>query len=170
MTREAEKRRTPPLEVRLQVALRQLVEAWRAMGRLEPHEPVRLELDHIPALVLRAVDPTTGHHIPHQHDPDALAYKTVAEHKLKTHGNGATNRGSDRGEAIKTRHLEEKRLAREAKAAEAAKLISPNSPNNHNSDIAEFAELPNSKPKRPIRSANRWPPKKVRPPYRRRGV
>lgn len=89
-------------------------------------------------------------------------------HKLKTHGNGATNRGSDRGEAIKTKHLVEKRIAREAAAA--SKLIEANSDISDYSDIANYGNSGNSKPKRKIQSASRWPAKKVRPPYRRRGV
>lgn len=90
-------------------------------------------------------------------------------HKVKTHGNGATNRGSDRGEASKTRRLVEAREAREAKAQ---KLIEANSELSGEIDIADIRKLGKSgaRPKRQIRSANRWPPKKVRPPYRRKGV
>lgn len=170
MDKPPEKRRAVPLEVRLKVALRQLIEAWRASGRLQPGETI--ELDHIPALIRRAHNPRTGHHIPHQHDPDALAYKTRSEHKLKTHGNGATNRGSDRGEHAKTQRLEEKREAREREIAEARRaMLAPS-----NNSIAEKTVLDNStnkrnaKPKRRLQSASRWPAKKPKTPYVRRGV
>lgn len=168
MDKPAEKRRAVPLEIRLKVALRQLTEAWRASGRLQPGEVI--ELDHIPALIRRAVDGRTGHHIPHQHDADALAYKTRSEHKLKTHGNGATNRGSDRGEHAKTQRMEEKRREREIEEARRAILAKANSDETDVGLLDKKANSRDAKPKRKLQSANRWPDKKPKVPYRRRGV
>lgn len=168
MDKPPEKRRAVPLEVRLKVALRQLTEAWRASGRLQPGET--LELDHIPALIRRAHDKRTGHHIPHQHDPDALAYKTRSEHKLKTHGNGATNRGSDRGEHAKTQRLEEKRREQEVADARRAMLAASNPDELPNELLDKGSNRRDAKPKRKLQSASRWPAKKPKTPYIRRGV
>jgi hypothetical protein len=168
MEKPLEKRRAVPLEIRLQVALRQLTEAWRASGRLQPGET--LELDHIPALIRRAHDKRTGCHIPHQHDPDALAYKTRWEHKLKTHGNGATNRGSDRGEHAKTKRLEMKRREQEVADARRAMLATSNSDELPEELLDKASNRRDAKPKRRLQSANRWPAKKPKTPYVRRGV
>jgi hypothetical protein len=75
MTRAAEPRRKVPLKAQLEAALRQL--------GFEPHE---VDLDHDPALGLRPIDPETGQHRPHQHDPKALIWRPKAEHRAKTTG------------------------------------------------------------------------------------
>lgn len=111
-----EARRTPPLGVKLQAALRQLVEAWRALGKIPadvPDDAVKLQFDHYPALGLRDVDPDTRKYIPDQHDPEYLQWLYTPTHDIKTRGRGATTRGSDIGEITKTRHLVEKRIERE---------------------------------------------------------
>lgn len=113
---KAEKRREPPLHVKLAAALRQLVECWIALGKVPADAEVKLEFDHFPALVLRDVDQETGQHIPHQHDPEFLQWLWKVEHDRKTRGNGATTAGSDVGEARKTRQLVKKRMERETPA------------------------------------------------------
>lgn len=150
---QAEKRRAPPLHVKLESALRQLVDAWKDLGRLPRDSEPQLEFDHVPPLALRDVDPETGHHIPHQHDSEHLQWMVKEDHARKTRGSGATTAGSDIGEIRKTRQLVKKRRAREAKAA---------------------GEPPpaRTKPKAKIPS----PPKKARPKqlrasgFKRRGV
>lgn len=95
---------------------------------------------------------------------DNLRAVHVDCHKVKTHGNGATNRGSDRGEAAKTRRLVKAREAREATASNLIETIS------ELSAVAKKPKSGNSPNKRKIQSASRWPPKKPKVPYRRRGV
>ena len=91
-------------------------------------------------------------------------------HKRKTHGNGATNRGSDRGEAIKSDNLEKKRLAREAKSQ---KELSANSEFIELIDVDKSVETRKfQKPKARIASRVR-PPRKPQARatgYRRKGV
>ena len=111
---KAEKRREPPLHVKLTCALRQLVEAWKALGKIPADAEPALEFDHITALGLRDVCPETRQHIPHQHDPDYLQWLPKVDHDRKTRGNGATTNGSDVGEMRKTRQLVRKRIARES--------------------------------------------------------
>lgn len=111
---KAEKRREPPLHVKLTAALRQLVEAWRQLGRIPGDVEPILEFDHYPALGLRDVDPDTGHHIPHQHSAEHLRWMPKEDHARKTRGTGATTAGTDIGEMRKTRQLVKKRNARES--------------------------------------------------------
>lgn len=75
-------RRVVPMKVQRDVALAQLSALMRAKG----FEVDTFELDHDPALGLRPVDPVTGEHTPHQHDPAALVWRPKAEHKRKTTG------------------------------------------------------------------------------------
>lgn len=122
---KGEKRRTPPLAVKLEAALRQLVEAWRALGKIPddvPDAAVKLQFDHFPALGLRDVDPETRKYIPDQHDPEYLQWLYHRTHDIKTRGRGATTRGSDIGEMTKTRKLVKKRKERERAAAERAAI------------------------------------------------
>lgn len=122
---KGEKRKTPPLGVKLQSALRQLVEAWRALGKIPadvPDEAVKLQFDHFPALGLRDVHPETRKYIPDQHDPEYLQWLYQPTHDIKTRGRGATTKGSDIGEITKTRHLVEQRRERERRAAERAAI------------------------------------------------
>lgn len=102
MAAAPEKRRAVPLAAQLETAKRQLAELMRAKG----FEVERLELDHDPALGRRRVDPATGQHIPHQHDPAFLVWRPKAEHDRKTFGTPATTLGSDMHEIAKTRRLE----------------------------------------------------------------
>ncbi|TDR90344.1 hypothetical protein [Enterovirga rhinocerotis] len=97
MARPAEPRRKVPMKIQLWAALYQL-----------GLEPTDAELDHFPALALRPIDPVTGEHQPHQHDPRALIWRSKADHRAKTFGTGATTRGADAGEIAHTRRLTKK--------------------------------------------------------------
>lgn len=111
---KAEKRREPPLHVKLEAALRQLVEAWKQLGKVPADETPKLEFDHFPALGLREVCQETGQHIPHQHSAEHLRWMPKADHDRKTRGTGATTNGTDIGEMRKTRQLVKARIARES--------------------------------------------------------
>jgi hypothetical protein len=143
-------RRKPTTLDKLRVMVRQAVcpLCGQKLGALDD-----TEFDHERALVNGGEDTL-----------DNLRAVHVDCHKVKTHGNGATNRGSDRGEAAKTRRLVEKRLEREATAPNLIDPISELEP------VAKKPKSGNSPNKRKLQSANRWPPKKPKVPYRRRGV
>jgi hypothetical protein len=78
-----------------------------AMGR-------DFDVDHDPALCNRLLDTETGDFVPPQDDPKYLVLRRKAEHKEKTFGRreGAaktvTTRGSDIGEAKRTRKIRAK--------------------------------------------------------------
>lgn len=115
-----EKRRTPPLGVKLEAALRQIVDLWKLLGRVPAEmqfEEMKLDCDHNPALGRRRIEEKTRKYIPDQHDPKFLEFLWRPDHKTKTSGNGATTRGSDIGEISKTKRLVKKRKARERAAA-----------------------------------------------------
>lgn len=109
---KAEPRRAVPLAKQLEASKRQIADLMQRLGMVAVSEPVELELDHEPALGLRDVDPATGEHRPHQHDPRYLVWRPKARHAVKTRGTGATTAGSDVGEMRKTRQLVEKRIER----------------------------------------------------------
>ena len=69
MPRSAEPRRAVPMRLQRDKALELCADLMRKLGMVAVDAEVAFELDHDPALVLRPVDPATGHHIPHQHDP-----------------------------------------------------------------------------------------------------
>jgi hypothetical protein len=58
-------------------------------------DPATAELDHEPALGLRAVNAALGDYDPPQLDPQYLRWRGKAEHKTKTFGTKATSAGSD---------------------------------------------------------------------------
>lgn len=158
----AEKRRTPPMAIKLQRALEQLADAYVKLGKVEKGLTVIWEFDHFPALGLREVDPKTGHHIPHQHSAEHLRWIPKETHAIKTRGRGATTSGSDIGEMRKTRNLVKKRAEREAKM----NLEGP-------TELAGYGKSkPSPKPKAKI-AARPKPPKKPQKRasgYKRKGV
>lgn len=122
---KAEPRRTPPLSVKLAVALNQLEAAMRKLGMI----PVECtapdwELDHDPALALRLVDESTGSHAPHQHDVRFLVWRPRAEHKLKTSGRRGESdlslRDGDQAKIAKLKRRDRKRAAEQAAALAAS--------------------------------------------------
>ncbi|GGC70437.1 hypothetical protein [Chelatococcus reniformis] len=94
----APKRKRPPLLVQLHAALRQL--------GLEPDE---CELDHDPALGIRAVNADGTDWDPPQHDERYLVWRPKREHDVKTFGPGGEKRittaGGDIHRIAKLRRL-----------------------------------------------------------------
>lgn len=119
-----------PLDVRVQVALRQMI----AMGR-QPRAPVsslplgaqlreylymigfeKPQLDHDPALILRKFNPRSGLYTPRANDPEFLIYRESApgknDHLHKTTGRKpdaektVTTKGSDIWQKAKFDRLE----------------------------------------------------------------
>ena len=92
-------------------ALELCADLMRKLGLVAVDAEVAFELDHDPALVLRPVDPATGQHIPHQHDPKCLIWRTREAHDRKTNGPGGERRvttaGSDKHTAAKLDRLTE---------------------------------------------------------------
>lgn len=170
MTNERPKRKAIPDRIKLESVLAQdglCAHCKQRLGRLAD-----IEFDHRPALVNRDVNDAGTDYVPAQLDPGFIqAVHAVPCHRERTIGRGGEKRttvaGSDIHIRDKTKRLVEKRVAREAKAAN---LIEPNSDISGYSDIATHGNSGNSKPKRKIQSASRWPPKKPKVPYRRRGV
>jgi hypothetical protein len=113
-------RRVAPLAVRLDVALRQLREAWGV-----PPD-TKLQLDHTPALGLRPVNAAGTDYDPPQHDPRHLEYlRQEGDHDMKTTGRvGASKRlgltgNGDQSRIAKCERIDAKKLAA------AAKLLAP---------------------------------------------
>jgi hypothetical protein len=77
-------RRKVPLRTQLAAALDQL-----------GLDPATAELDHTPALGLRAINAALGDYDPPQLDPQYLRWRGKAEHRIKTSGTKATSAGSD---------------------------------------------------------------------------
>ncbi len=96
---KAEIRRAVPMRIQRDLALQLVADLMRKLGMVPVDVPVEFELDHTPALCLREIDPVTGEHIPHQHDPSCLIWRTKEAHAVKTHGPGGEKRittaGSD---------------------------------------------------------------------------
>lgn len=133
MTRKAEPRRAVPMKTQRDLALAQLADAMRKLGMVPVDTDIEWQLDHYPALCHRQVDEATGQHIPHQHDTQYLVWMTKEAHARKTHGNGATTKGSDVGD-----NAHNKRVAqREVEHREAVAAKSPAAP----------APAPRQKPK-----------------------
>jgi hypothetical protein len=169
--RERPKRKAIPDRIKLQVVLRQDGRCPHCGERLGPLSG--LNFDHRPAIINRPVNEDDTDYVPPQLDPEYIeAIHELPCHRERTIGRGGEKRittaGSDIGIRDKTRRLVEAREAREAKASN---LISPNYDDAEKTDIAEIQKSRNDRsPKRKLRSANRWPPKKIRQPYRRKGV
>lgn len=109
MARSAEPRRAVPMRLQRDKALELCADLMRKLGMVAVDAEVAFELDHDPALVLRPVDPETGQHIPHQHDPRHLVWMTKEAHDRKTNGRGGERRvttlGSDKHLAAKLDRL-----------------------------------------------------------------
>lgn len=150
MPRSAEPRRAVPMRVQRDRALALCADLMRKLGMVPVDAEVAFELDHDPALCLRPIDPTTGQHIPPQHEPSCLIWRTKEQHALKTRGRGATTAGSDVGEDRKTRQLVEARIERGEAAAD-------------DPDLAPWAPNQNRRPKPPKRV---WPKRSFPPGHR----
>ena len=146
-----------PLSIKLAVAYRQvwkscssvtfetMVDRWKkeeptlagqlkvALHYLEFKNP---QLDHRPPLALRALNKRTCKYLPDANDPDYLEWIDKEPHLERTAGRGGTKSrvGGDIREIAKMRRIKKRNGLRDKR-----------------------------KPKgRPLRSANRWPPRKTR--------
>lgn len=173
---ERPKRKAIPDRIKLEVVLRQDGRCPHCGERLGPLSG--LNFDHRPAIINREVAEDGTDYVPPQLDPEHIqAVHEIPCHRERTIGRGGEKRttvaGSDIHVRDKTKRLVEARLKREQAAAvgiQEPEIIGEISEIASNSDIAKFGKSGKPKPKREIRSANRWPPKKPRVPYRRRGV
>lgn len=123
-----EKRRPAPLAVKLENALDQLGDALKRLGEIPPDtDRIEWEHDHFPALALRPFDPTTGHHIPHQHSAGHLRWLPKACHKAKTTGRRGESklsaRDGDAGKIAKVRRIEKKRAAADLPREERPRIM-----------------------------------------------
>lgn len=162
-----------PLAVRVEVAERDSTKgAWwplycgavdvggmtlgRRLAILLGHLPKGAELDHDPALILRAFNPKTGEYMPAANDPAYLIYRDGESHQQKTTGRkpGAlrtvTTKGSDIGLKTKFARLERKK----AKKAEPLWLPGKHGHGGfggHSSSGAKIPSRPFSTQKRKFR-------------------
>jgi hypothetical protein len=164
---ERPKRKAIPDRIKLEAVLAQdglCAHCKERLGKL-----TEIQFDHRPALINRDVNEVGTDYVPPQLDPEFIqAVHAVPCHRERTVGRGGEKRttvaGSDIHIRDKTRRLIEKRLAREATAPNLIDPISELEP------VAKKLKSGNSRNKRKLQSANRWPPKKPKVPYRRRGV
>lgn len=119
---KAEKRRAIPMKVQRDVALDLCRDLMRKLGLVEVDATIEFELDHDPALQLRAIDPATGKHQPDQHDPAFLVWRPRQEHRVKTTGRAGTSKlamvDGDQQKIAKNRRREKKRAESESARAE----------------------------------------------------
>ena len=159
MARRAEPRRAVPLAKQLEASKRQIADLMQKLGMVAVSEPVELQLDHDPALGLRDVDPVTGEHRPHQHDPRYLVWRPKQTHATKTHGSGATTAGSDVGEMRKTRQLVAKRVERGEVSADDPS-IAPWAPNPDRREMPkqkiQSRGFPKAQKERSTRAPVKW--------------
>jgi hypothetical protein len=164
---ERPKRKAIPDRIKLEVVLRQDGRCTHCGERLGTLAVT--QFDHRPSIINRDVNEDGTDYVPPQLDPEHIeAIHGVPCHRERTVGRGGEKRttvaGSDIHIRDKTRRLVEKRLAREATAPNLIDPISELEP------VAKKPKSGNSPNKRKLQSANRWPPKKPKVPYRRRGV
>lgn len=130
--RPAEPRRAVPMRVQRDLALQLAADLMRKLGMVPVDVAVEFELDHTPALCLREINPTTGEHIPHQHDPSYLIWRTKEAHAVKTHGPGGEKRittaGSDRHARRKADRLAEADAEHRLTIAKASEAVAEPEP------------------------------------------
>lgn len=126
MSKPAEPRRAVSMKLQRDLALAQLADAMRQLGMIPVDATPEFELDHDPALCLRPIDPETGQHIPPQHEPSCLIWRTKEAHDRKTNGPGGERRVTTAGS---DKHLKSKidRLS-EAHVETRKKLLSVEPP------------------------------------------
>ena len=150
-----EPRRAVPMKLQRDLALKLVADLMRKLGMIPADADPSFQLDHTPALALRAVDPVTAEHIPHQHDPEYLVWLTKEAHAAKTFGTGATTRGADAGDIAHGRRLTDKEVAFRARLLARDTGAEPPEPKRRKAQIAQ-------RPKKPTRqqhSATRIPAK-----------
>jgi hypothetical protein len=139
------------------------VEYVRAIYPVVPSYNVdELEFDHDPALNVRDYDTEAGDFVPPQNDPAFLVLRAKDEHLHKTTGRKpgaeltATTRGSDIGEAKRTRDI------RTTDAIHRAKMASKAGRFDEAASILASVKERKGKHRRPKRKiparVNPWPP------------
>lgn len=172
--RPAEPRRAVPMKLQRDLALQLVADLMRKLGMVPVDVLVEFELDHTPALCLRQVDPTTGEHIPHQHDPSCLIWRTKEAHAVKTHGPGGEKRittaGSDGHSRRKADRLAEADAEHRLAVAKAAEVMGEPDPATRASTrpLAGGRPLEGGRPLPGAAPAHRAtsPLKKTLPPHR----
>lgn len=153
---KAEKRRAVPLAVQRDVALDLCRDLMRKLGLVEVDATIEFDLDHDPSLELRAINPETGEHEPHQHDPRFLIWRTRQAHRVKTTGRAGTSKlamvNGDAQKIAKNRQREKKQAEREA-----ARAALPEPPPGRMK-----AKPPSRWPKRPLTSRNTFADRRSR--------
>lgn len=143
---KAEKRRAIPMKIQRDVALDLCRDLMRKLGMVEVDATIEFDLDHDPALQLRAIDPATGKHLPDQHDPAFLVWRPRQQHRVKTTGRAGTSKlamiNGDAQKIAKNRQRAKKQAEREATRAAL-----PEPPPGRMK-----AKPPSRWPKRPLRS------------------
>lgn len=153
---KAEKRRAVPLAVQRDVALDLCRDLMRKLGMVEVDATIEFELDHDPALQLRAIDPATGKHLPDQHDPAFLVWRTRQDHRAKTTGRaGESKLAMVNGDAQKI--AKNRQRAKKQAEREAARAALPEPPPGRMK-----AKPPSRWPKRPLRSRNSFEDRRSR--------
>jgi hypothetical protein len=106
---KAQPRRTVPMRIQRDAALDLCATLMKRLGMVPVDMDVKFELDHDPALKLRAVNPETGEHVPHQHDRRYLVWLTKEAHAEKTTGRRGVSdlslRDGDQGKIAKVARL-----------------------------------------------------------------
>lgn len=99
------KRPAIPTRVKIEVIIRQegkCAQSKEKLGTLE-----NTNFDHRPALWERKFDSAAFDTIPPANDPAFIEACTIAGHKVRTHGNGATTAGSDSHRRAKIKRMTE---------------------------------------------------------------
>jgi hypothetical protein len=97
------KRPAIPTRVKLDVVIRQEGKCRQTGDKLGTLD--NTNFDHRPALWERKFDTVAGDTVPPANDPAFIEACTIAGHKVRTHGNGATTAGSDSHRRAKIRRI-----------------------------------------------------------------
>lgn len=92
-----------PCKVKLEVLIRQegrCAQTKERLGRVD-----NTNFDHRPALWERKYDTVAKDTIPQANNPDFIEACTLAGHKIRTHGTGATTVGSDSHRRAKIKRM-----------------------------------------------------------------
>lgn len=112
------------------------------LGCLFDREPCHL--DHDPALVNRRWNSRTKDYVPRANDPEHLIYRTKIDHDIKTRIRGIGAQRSDLGQARYNKRVARNRSRKSAKVDRI----------KHDGHLGLKTKV-----SRPLRSANRWPPR-----------
>lgn len=99
------KRPAIPVLVRLDVVIRQEGKCKQTGDKLGTLK--NTQFDHRPGLWERKFNTVANDTIPPANDPASIEACTIAGHKIRTHGNGATTSGSDSHRRAKIKRLTE---------------------------------------------------------------